>query len=114
MSESTFTGPGEVLLAPDIWGDVVPIQLDGSIAWSIGKHAFLAATAGVTLSTKSQGFGKALCKHTDIMLSTNLLLLHSFWRGAVRETSHRSRCFVRPKFGCHRTTKTRKWRTMDR
>ena len=67
MSESTFTGPGEVLLAPDIWGDVVPIQMDGSTPWSIGKHAFLAATSGVTKVSKSQGFGKALCKH-DVLV----------------------------------------------
>ncbi|KIY68673.1 DUF124-domain-containing protein [Cylindrobasidium torrendii FP15055 ss-10] len=60
MSESIFSGPGEVMLAPDVWGDVVPINLDGSAEWSIGKDAFLACTMGVTRSTKSQGLGKAL------------------------------------------------------
>ncbi|CAL1707224.1 unnamed protein product [Somion occarium] len=60
MSESTFAGPGEVLLAPEIWGDIVPIPMDGSTTWSIGKHAFLAATKDVKLATKSQGFGKGL------------------------------------------------------
>lgn len=62
MSESIFTGPGEVLLAPDIWGDIVPIHLDGRADWSVGKDAFLACTTGVTRTTKSQGLGKALCK----------------------------------------------------
>lgn len=62
MSESLFTGPGEVLLAPEIWGDIVPIQLDGNTSWSFGKDAFLAATHEIKLTTKSQGFGKALCK----------------------------------------------------
>ncbi len=61
MSESTFTGPGEVLLAPETWGDIVPIRLDGQTGWSVGKDAFLACTTGVVRSTKSQGFGKALC-----------------------------------------------------
>jgi uncharacterized protein (AIM24 family) len=27
MSESWFTGPGDVILAPEIWGDIVPIQV---------------------------------------------------------------------------------------
>ena len=27
MSESWFTGPGDVILAPDVWGDIVPIQV---------------------------------------------------------------------------------------
>ncbi len=61
MSESIFTGPGEVMLAPDTWGDVVPITLDGRTNWSMGKDAFLACTMGVTRTTKSQGFGKAIC-----------------------------------------------------
>jgi len=60
MSQSVFTGPGEILLAPEIWGDIVPIQLNGGETWSIGKHAFLAATAGVEFATKSQGLGRAL------------------------------------------------------
>ena len=62
MSESLFTGPGEVLLAPEIWGDIVPIQVDGNSPWSLGKDAFLAATHEIKLTTKSQGFGKALCE----------------------------------------------------
>ncbi|KAH9942526.1 DUF124-domain-containing protein [Epithele typhae] len=60
MSESTFTGPGEVMLAPETWGDIVPIHLDGQTPWMIGKDAFLACTSGVARTTKSQGFGKAL------------------------------------------------------
>jgi hypothetical protein len=27
MTESKFTGPGEVVLAPEIWGDIVPISV---------------------------------------------------------------------------------------
>ncbi|KAH9859117.1 DUF124-domain-containing protein [Lenzites betulinus] len=60
MSESIFTGPGEVLLAPEIWGDIVPIHLDGQTQWSVGKDAFLACTPGISRVAKSQGFGKAL------------------------------------------------------
>ncbi|KAI0661297.1 tryptophan RNA-binding attenuator protein-like domain-containing protein [Cubamyces menziesii] len=60
MTESFFTGPGEVLLAPETWGDIVPIQLDGRTEWNVGRDAFLACTGGVTRTTKSQGLGKAL------------------------------------------------------
>ncbi len=61
MSESIFTGPGEVMVAPETWGDIVPIHLDGRTQWSVGKDAYLACTMGVTRTTKSQGVGKALC-----------------------------------------------------
>ncbi|KAI0696698.1 DUF124-domain-containing protein [Cytidiella melzeri] len=60
LSESHFTGPGEVLVAPETWGDIVPIVLDGQTTWRTGKHAFLAATIGVTREYKSQGVGKGL------------------------------------------------------
>ncbi|CAF1400649.1 unnamed protein product [Rotaria sp. Silwood1] len=60
MSQSIYTGPGEVLLAPAIWGDIVAIQLDGRTEWNVGRDGFLAMTHGVVKETKSQGFGKAL------------------------------------------------------
>ena len=75
MTESVFTGPGEVLLAPETWGDIVPIRLDGSQEWRVGRDAFLACTMGVTRTTKSQGLGKALCKSspsTDVYVDTDM------------------------------------------
>ncbi|CAG7846927.1 Altered inheritance of mitochondria protein 24, mitochondrial {ECO:0000256/RuleBase:RU363045} [Serendipita indica DSM 11827] len=60
MSESKYTGPGEVILAPEVWGDIVPIQIQPNTSWSVGKDAYLACTANVTRSTKSQGFMKGL------------------------------------------------------
>ncbi|KAI0732085.1 tryptophan RNA-binding attenuator protein-like domain-containing protein [Fomitopsis betulina] len=55
-----FSGPGEVVVAPQTWGDVAQIEMDGSAPWCYGKHAFLACTPGIHMTTKSQGFGKAL------------------------------------------------------
>ena len=72
MSESIFTGPGEVLLAPDTWGDIVPIHLDGQTNWSVGRDAFLACTMGVTRSTKSQGLGKAFCTFLGRLAATGI------------------------------------------
>lgn len=60
LSQSTYTGPGELLLAPPALGDIVPIRLDGQQAWNVGKDAFLACTQGVTKDYKAQGFGKAM------------------------------------------------------
>ena len=59
-----------MLLAPETWGDIVPINLDGNTTWYFSKHAFLACTHQVVRSHKAQGLGKALCK-----LLTNLTRL---------------------------------------
>jgi uncharacterized protein (TIGR00266 family) len=69
MSESTFTGPGEVLLAPETWGDIVPIQLDGRTPWFFGRDAFLASTRDIVRTSKSQGFGKALFSGEGLFVS---------------------------------------------
>ncbi|KAJ3539282.1 hypothetical protein NM688_g6386 [Phlebia brevispora] len=60
MSESILTGPGEVLLAPETWGDIVPVTLDGSTTWYFGKHAFLGATRDIVRANKTQSLGKAI------------------------------------------------------
>ncbi|TGZ82186.1 DUF124-domain-containing protein [Ascodesmis nigricans] len=60
MTQSTYTGPGELLLAPAALGDIVPIRLDGQQTWSVGKDAMLCVTQGVHKDYKSQGLGKAM------------------------------------------------------
>ncbi|RDW82027.1 hypothetical protein BP6252_03139 [Coleophoma cylindrospora] len=60
MSHSTFTGPGEVLLAPSSLGDITNIRLSGDEQWSVGRDAFLACTQGVVKEYKRQGIGKAM------------------------------------------------------
>lgn len=60
MSHSTFTGPGELLLAPFALGDITTIRLTGSEHWSVGKDAFLASTQGVTKTYVSQSMSKAM------------------------------------------------------
>lgn len=71
MAISTFTGPGEVLLAPPSLGDIVPIQLNGSQEWNVGQGGFLCCTEGVTKKTKSQGLSKGF-------FSGEGLFLHKF------------------------------------
>jgi uncharacterized protein (AIM24 family) len=60
LSKSTYTGPGELLLAPATIGDITIIKLGGKETWSVGRDAFLACTQGIVTEYKSQGIGKAI------------------------------------------------------
>lgn len=60
MSHSTYTGPGELLLAPSSLGDITNIRLNGNEQWSVGRDAFLACTQGIVKEYKRQGIGKAM------------------------------------------------------
>jgi len=60
MAKSTYTGPGELLLAPSSIGDITIIKLGGHETWSVGRDAFLACTQGIVTEYKRQGIGKAI------------------------------------------------------
>ena len=60
MAHSTYTGPGEILLAPPALGDIIPIRLDGKQTWSLSKDGHLAHTQGIRCEMKSQGLAKAM------------------------------------------------------
>ncbi|MCJ1307712.1 hypothetical protein MMC25_001360 [Agyrium rufum] len=60
IAHSTFTGPGEVLIAPPTIGDITAIRFTGKESWNVGRDAFLAATQGIVKDYKSQGIGKAM------------------------------------------------------
>ncbi|KAK1094011.1 hypothetical protein LTR48_001209 [Friedmanniomyces endolithicus] len=60
MAHSTYTGPGELLLAPHALGDISNLRLTGQDLWSVGRDAFMACTAGVTKDYKAQSISKAL------------------------------------------------------
>ncbi|KAK5685567.1 hypothetical protein LTS10_003648 [Elasticomyces elasticus] len=60
MNHSTYTGPGELLLAPHALGDITNIRLTGQEVWSVGKDAFMACTQGVTKDFKTQSLSKAM------------------------------------------------------
>ncbi|KAI0400218.1 tryptophan RNA-binding attenuator protein-like domain-containing protein [Xylaria palmicola] len=60
LGQSTFIGPGELLLAPSMLGDITTIRLTGEGSWSVGKDAFVAHTQGVIRDYKRQGLGKAM------------------------------------------------------
>jgi uncharacterized protein (TIGR00266 family) len=62
LAVSTYTGPGEVLLAPQAIGDVVALTLNGKerVPWNVSKNGFLACTEGIVKDHKSQGLTKAM------------------------------------------------------
>ena len=87
MAHSAYTGPGEILFAPQSLGDITTLRLTGKegAPWFIGKDAYLASTQGVIREYKNQGLGKGMfsgegffiCK----MSGTGLLWISSF--GAI-------------------------------
>ena len=85
LLQSTFTGPGEVLLAPNMLGDITTLQLSGEEEWNIGKDNFLACTQGVTKDLKRQGIGKAFFSGEGLFVfkisGTGILWITSF--GAI-------------------------------
>ena len=85
MSEATYTGPGEVLVAPHTLGDITNIRLTGGENWRVGKDGFLACTSGVVKDYKAQTLSKAMFSGEGLFTYTisgvGLLWIASF--GAI-------------------------------
>ncbi|KAK0638842.1 tryptophan RNA-binding attenuator protein-like domain-containing protein [Cercophora newfieldiana] len=85
MSQSTFTGPGELLLAPPMLGDITSLRLSGNESWSVSHDGYLASTQKVIKDYKRQGIGKAMFSGEGLWVykisGTGLLWLTSF--GAI-------------------------------
>lgn len=60
IASSLLSGPGEVLLAPSMLGDITSLRLTGNEQWSVGQDSYLASTQGVVKDYKRQGLGKAM------------------------------------------------------
>ncbi|KAK2597451.1 hypothetical protein QQS21_005921 [Conoideocrella luteorostrata] len=85
MTTSKYVGPGELLLAPPMLGDITSIRMTGNETWIIGHDAFLAATASVVKDHKRQGLGKAIFSGEGLfvyrMSGTGVMWITSF--GAI-------------------------------
>lgn len=85
MGQSTFTGPGELLLGPPMLGDITSLRLTGKESWSVGHDGYLASTQNVIKDYKRQGIGKAMFSGEGLWVykisGTGLLWLTSF--GAI-------------------------------
>lgn len=60
MAHSTYTGPGEVLVAPSVLGDITTLRLNNDGDWKVGRDAFLACTSGVKKAYTAQNLSKTL------------------------------------------------------
>jgi len=60
IGTSTFIGPGELLLAPGMLGDITSLRLTGTEHWSVAQDAYLASTQGIIKDYKRQGLSKAM------------------------------------------------------
>ncbi|CAI7671565.1 unnamed protein product [Penicillium bialowiezense] len=85
MSMSHYTGPGELLLAPSVLGDVIVHLVAEGDNWKIGRDAFLAHTSGVHHEYKAQGFIKGFFSGEGFFVynitGSGLLWMQSF--GAI-------------------------------
>jgi uncharacterized protein (AIM24 family) len=102
MVESIYAGPGEVSLAPTLFGDITAIPINGEEGWCMGKHAYLASTGEVIKENKTQGLGKALFSGADLFVyrisGRGILWVTSFGAISHRDVGHSSP-YMRPT--CH-------------
>ena len=85
LNTSSYIGPGELLLAPPMLGDITSIRLSGNESWSVGHDAYLASTQGFIKDHKRQGLSKAMFSGEGLfvykMSGTGIMWLTSF--GAI-------------------------------
>jgi uncharacterized protein (AIM24 family) len=85
MTKSHYTGPGELLLAPPMLGDIVVLPINTGDAWHAGRDSFLAHTSGVEHSDKPQTLSKGVFSGEGFFIyeftGDGLLWLQSF--GAI-------------------------------
>jgi uncharacterized protein (AIM24 family) len=92
LAHSTFTGPGELLMAPNTLGDISLLRLDGKSEWSVGRDAFMACTQGVVRDYKSQGFSKMMFSGEGLFVykisGSGILWYCSFGAIIKKDVSH--------------------------
>ncbi|CAI7577680.1 unnamed protein product [Penicillium glandicola] len=85
MTMSHYTGPGELLLAPSVLGDIMALQLEKSDEWKIGRDAFLGHTAGIDHKYQAQSIAKGVFSGEGFFVykitGTGILWMQSF--GAI-------------------------------
>ena len=96
MAVSEYTGPGELLLAPSVLGDITVLRLNGKQEWKLGNGAFLASTTSVKREHQAQGLTKGLFSGEGLFIykitGTGLLWIQSF--GAIIKKDVRASIFL--------------------
>lgn len=82
-------GPGSVLVAPATPGDIVLLELDGSVEYNVQKDGFLAGEDSITVNTKVQNLAQGFLSGEGFFIlrigGRGRLVLSSF--GAIHEVS---------------------------
>jgi uncharacterized protein (TIGR00266 family) len=80
-------GPGEVLLAPTVPGEIVMLELDGVNEYMVQKDGFLAGTEAIKLDSQMQSLSRGLLGGEGFFIlkvsGKGTLLLNSF--GAIHK-----------------------------
>ncbi|MGQ0811283.1 MAG: TIGR00266 family protein [Nitrospiraceae bacterium] len=80
-------GPGEVLLAPTVPGDIIVLELDGVNEYMVQKDGFLAGAEGVKIESRMQSLSRGLLGGEGFFLlnirGEGTLILNSF--GAIHK-----------------------------
>ena len=80
-------GPGEVLLAPTVPGEIVMMELDGVNEYMVQKDGFLAGANTVSIESKMQSLSRGLMSGEGFFLlkisGKGILILNSF--GAIHK-----------------------------
>lgn len=100
IAMSTYTGPGELLLAPSLLGDITIIRLNDTQEWKVGRDAFLASTSGVKHKYKSQGIMKGAFSGEGFFVyrfhGTGLLWVQSFGAIIKKDVSDMAKTLLSP------------------
>ncbi|KAJ5652011.1 hypothetical protein N7507_009437 [Penicillium longicatenatum] len=98
MGMSTFTGPGELLLAPSVLGDLMVLPIRPENEWMIGRDAFLAHSSAVNHEYVTQGLTKAMFSGEGLFVykitGTGLLWIQSFGAIVKKELVEGEKYFV--------------------
>lgn len=66
--ESSYTGQGEVTLAPALPGNIVAVHIDSLTQWRVGKDAYLASAGESIKEDTTQGLVKDLSSEEDMFV----------------------------------------------
>ncbi|KAJ5692537.1 hypothetical protein N7462_001960 [Penicillium macrosclerotiorum] len=97
---SHYTGPGELLLAPSVLGDLFVLRIDGTpqTEWTISRECFLAHTNGVEHKHESQGLMKGFFSGAGFFIykitGHGLLWIQSFGAIIKKELQDKEEYFV--------------------
>jgi uncharacterized protein (AIM24 family) len=85
MTMSKYKGPGEVLLAPSVLGDLIVLRVNENSEWKIGRDSFLASTDAVKHEYQAQSISKGVFSGEGLFIykitGDGLLWVQSF--GAI-------------------------------